>query len=79
MATITYDPSDPDVGEFTEDEQNSIAVGEQLAEQEQALLAGKFTDAEQLEKAYVELQRKLGSQDNEPQAEEAQDVSRFQI
>lgn len=73
MATITYDPSDPDAGEFTEEEQNSIAVGEQLAEQEQALLAGKFTDAEQLEKAYVELQRKLGSQDNEPQAEEAQE------
>jgi hypothetical protein len=73
MATITYDSTDPDAAEFTEEEQNSIAIGEQLAEQEQALLAGKFTDAEQLEKAYVELQRKLGSQDNEPQAEEAQE------
>lgn len=70
MATITYDPSEAQEGEFTEEEQDSIAVGEKLAEQEQQLLAGKFQDAEQLEKAYVELQRKLGSQDNEPEAEE---------
>ena len=43
----------------------------EVAEQEQQLLAGKFEDAEQLEKAYVELQRKLGSQNNEQAEEEA--------
>lgn len=79
MATITYDPSEPDAPEFTEEEQQSIAIGEQLAEQEQSLLAGKFTDAEQLEKAYVELQRKLGSQDNEQQAEEAEEETQEEV
>ena len=75
MATITYDPSDPQAEEFSQEEQESIAIGQHLADEEQALLAGKFTDAEQLEKAYVELQRKLGSQNNEPGpvAEEAQE------
>lgn len=70
MATITYDPSEAQEGEFSQEEQDSIAVGEQLAEQQDQLLAGKFQDAEQLEKAYVELQRKLGSQDNATQAQE---------
>ena len=35
---------------------------------EQELLAGKFTDAEELEKAYIELQRKMGAGE---QADEA--------
>ena len=47
MATITYDPSDPQAEEFSQEEQESIAIGQHLADEEQALLAGKFTDAEQ--------------------------------
>ena len=43
------------------------------------LLAGKFEDAEQLEKAYVELQRKLGSQDNEQAQEETQEVQQEEV
>ena len=78
MATITYDPSDPQAEEFTPEEQESIAIGEQLHEQEQSLLAGKFTDAEQLEKAYVELQRKLGTQDNGEASEETQEAEEVQ-
>ena len=73
MATLTYNPEEPQAEEFTEEEQADIAVGEQLAEQEQALLAGKFKDAEELEKAYVELQTKLGQPKEEtPQVEEPQ-------
>jgi len=80
MATLTYNPNETPEGEFTPEEQESIQVGEALAEQEQQLLAGKFTDAEQLEKAYVELQRKLGSQDNgEAQEEEAQEVQQEEV
>ena len=72
MATLTYDPTPADQPEFTAEEQDSIAVGEQLEQQEQQLLAGKYTNAQELEKAYVELQRKLGTPDEE-QVEEPVD------
>ena len=48
---------------LTQDEQDSLAVGEKLVEQQEQLLAGKYKDAAELEKAYVELQKKLGSQE----------------
>ena len=48
---------------LTADEQDSLAVGEKLVEQQESLLAGKYKDAAQLEKAYIELQKKLGDQD----------------
>ena len=48
---------------LTADEQDSLAVGEKLVAEQEGLLAGKYKDAAELEKAYVELQKKLGSQD----------------
>ena len=60
MATLTYDPTPADQPEFTEEEQNSIAVGESLEQQSNDLLAGKYRDAAELERAYIELQGKLG-------------------
>ena len=51
---------------LTADEQDSLAVGEKLVAEQEGLLAGKYKDAAELEKAYVELQKKLGSKD-EPQ------------
>ncbi len=45
---------------LTAEEQDSLAVGEQLAEQQDQLLAGKYKNAQELEKAYIELQGKLG-------------------
>ena len=50
------------VDNLTAEEQDSLAVGEQLAEQQDQLLAGKYKDAQELEKAYMELQSKLGEQ-----------------
>ena len=44
------------------DEQDSLQVGEAMQEAQDNLLAGKYKDAQELEKAYVELQRKLGEQ-----------------
>ena len=61
-----------DAGELTADEQDSLAVGEKLVEAQEGLLAGKYKDAEALEKAYIELQGKLGERDGkeeEPKAE----------
>ena len=45
---------------LTADEQDSLAVGEALVTEQESLLAGKYKNAEELEKAYVELQKKLG-------------------
>ena len=61
--TLTYDSNEQPEGELTTEEQEALAVGEKLAEQQEQLLAGKFKDAEELEKGYIELQKKLGSQE----------------
>jgi len=45
---------------LTPDEQDSLAVGEALVNEQESLLAGKYKNAQELEKAYVELQKKLG-------------------
>ena len=73
MATLTYDPTPADQPEFNEAEQEAIARGEQAEAEQQQMLAGKFKDAEALEQAYIELQKKLGEQ-NDP--EEAEGVQR---
>lgn len=72
MATLTYDPTEAQDGEFSAEELDSLRVGEALEEQQQQLLAGKFKDAEDLEQAYIELQKKLGdpAQRNAEQVEE---------
>lgn len=73
MATLTFDPTEAQDGEFSAEELDSLRVGEALEEQQQQLLAGKFKDAEDLEQAYIELQKKLGdpAQRNAEQVEEA--------
>ena len=58
---------------LTADEQDSLAVGEKIVEGQEQLLAGKYKDAAELEKAYVELQKKLGS--SEPEKEDAEQTS----
>ena len=73
---LTYDPSnDPETIE-AEDQRDaqSLEIGEKLAEEQEQLLAGKYKDAEELEQAYIELQKKMGSESNktedEPKAEQ---------
>jgi hypothetical protein len=63
--------------EFSPEELDSLQVGEKMLEEEQQMLAGKFKDAEALEQAYIELQKKLGKnseETNEP--EETEEVQR---
>ena len=50
---------------LTTDEQDSLAVGEKMVAEQEQLLAGKYKDAQELEKAYMELQSKLGEKDKE--------------
>ena len=70
MATLTYDANEQAEGELTAEEQDSLKVGEALEEQQDNLLAGKYKDAEELEKAYIELQGKLGKPKEEEPKEE---------
>jgi hypothetical protein len=69
MATLTYDPTPADQPEFSPEEQEAIAIGEQAEAEQQQMLAGKFKDAEALEQAYIELQKKLG-ESNESETDE---------
>ena len=50
---------------LTPDEQDSLRVGEEISQQEDQLLAGKYKSAQELEKAYKELESKLGQQQTE--------------
>ena len=62
------------VDNLTAEEQDSLAVGEKLVEQQDQLLAGKYKDAQELEKAYMELQSKLGEQGKEETASAEEDT-----
>jgi hypothetical protein len=74
---ITLNPSEQIEGEFSTEELDSLAVGERLAEQEQQLLAGKYQSAEELERGYLELQKRLSSPaEEEPQVEEAPEAEK---
>jgi len=76
---ITLVSDEPQEGEFNQEEQEALAVGEQLAEAESQLLAGKYENAEQLEQAYIELQRKLGGGEEEPEQETEEEVEEEEV
>ena len=64
--TLNTDPdSATNVENLTPEEQDSLAIGEQMVAEQEQLLAGKYKNAEELEKAYVELQRKFGEKGDE--------------
>ena len=73
--TFTYDNS-PDTEVLTEEEQDSLAKGEELMAEQENLLAGKYKNAQDLESAYLELQKKLGESKEEvteePEVEESE-------
>ena len=66
---LTYNPTPADAPELTEDEQNSLEVADKLGQEEAKQYAGKFDNADQLEKAYLELQKKLGSPDEDTEVD----------
>ena len=53
--TLTFENTQEatSVENLSEDEQDSLQVGEALQEEQEQLLAGKYKDAQELEKAYV--------------------------
>ena len=66
--TLTVNDAPENTGELSAEEQDSLQVGEQLVKEQGELLAGKYKNAEDLEQAYIELQKKLGDK-NEAQEE----------
>ena len=61
--TLTVNDTPQQEG-LTSEEQDSLQVGEKMVEEQGQLLAGKYKNAEDLEKAYVELQKKLGEKED---------------
>jgi hypothetical protein len=74
--TLSYESTTESVTteeNLTPEEQDSLEVGEQMQEAEDQLLAGKYKDAKDLEKAYNELEKKLGEKSDEvPEEEESE-------
>ena len=64
--TVDTTPQTETMGDnLTPEEQDTLAVGEKLEAEQDTLLAGKYKSAEELEKAYKELESKLGDQEAE--------------
>ena len=68
--TFSYDNT-PETEVLSTEEQDSLEVGEKLVAEQEGLLAGKYKNAEDLEQAYLSLQKKLGQ--NEEEYEEGED------
>jgi len=67
--TLTLDTSQTSEV-LTPEEQDSLAVGEQMQAEQEGLLAGKYANAQELEKAYIELQSEYSKSRNEPTTED---------
>ena len=72
--TIRYDTSDDPVEAqaIAEKEAESLKIGEELMAKQEKMLAGKYKSPEELESAYLELQKKLGespTEEAEPESE----------
>ena len=76
--TIRYDTSDDPVvaQSIAEKEAESLKIGEELMAKQEKMLAGKYKSAEELESAYLELQKKLG---DAPATEEAEPETEYQM
>jgi len=73
---MTYDAGTDTVSSsenLTSDEQDSLQVGEAMEEQQEQMLAGKYKNAQELENAYIELEKKLGKKSEGEETEETPD------
>ena len=63
MAETFTSDNTTDTEVLTTEEQDSLEVGEKLVAEQEGLLAGKYKNAEDLEQAYLSLQKKLGQEE----------------
>jgi hypothetical protein len=70
--TLTMEPNveKTSIDNLSAEEQDSLQVGEQMQEAQDNLLAGKYKNAEELEKGYLELQQKLNTKEESAQEEQ---------
>ena len=73
--TLTYENQTEvtSIDNLSAEEQDSLKVGEQMQEAQDNLLAGKYKNAEELEQGYIELQKKLGQQEDTAEEKEAEE------
>jgi hypothetical protein len=81
MEPVTNSENVETATELSNEEQDSLLIGEDMERQQDSLLAGKYKDAQELETAYKELEKKLGEKsetvseetksENEPVEEES--------
>ena len=73
--TLTFENTteSTSVDNLNADEQSSLEIGEKMQAAEDTRLAGKYENAQELEKAYIELEKKLGEKSegdsDEPKSE----------
>ena len=72
--TLSYDNT-PQTEVLSPEEQDSLEVGEKLVAEQEGLLAGKYNSPQELEKAYLELQSKLGQNETANEGEGEADDS----
>ena len=74
--TLTMEPNveKTSIESLSAEEQDSLQVGEQMQQAQDNLLAGKYKNAEELEKGYLELQQKLSNKEEAPTEEQAEVV-----
>ena len=79
--TIRYDTSDDPVvaNEIAEKEAESLKIGEELMSKQDKMLAGKYKSAEELETAYLELQKKLGESPASTAEDTAEPAQEFEF
>ena len=74
--TLTMDEATPESGQFSEEEMDSLKVGEEMYREQDDMILGKYKNADELAKAHVELEKKLGerTEEAEPEPEPEQEV-----
>ena len=69
--TLSFENA-PETEVLSPEEQDSLEVGEKLIAEQEGLLAGKYNSPKELEKAYLELQTKLGQTETDQAGEEGE-------
>jgi len=79
--TLTMEPNveKTSIENLSAEEQDSLQVGEQMQEAQDNLLAGKYKNAEELEKGYLELQQKLNSKEEPAQEEQEEQAEEGEV
>ena len=79
--TLTMEPNveKTSIDNLSAEEQDSLQVGEQMQEAQDNLLAGKYKNAQELEKGYLELQQKLNTKEEPAQEEQAEEQEEAEL